>query len=156
MLSEMPDMVSRVVLGTATLAADSGAVGNVMAWPGLAWLGLAWVSGREVTPPNTLPDMVGLSGCLRSFPGGNLLTKNKLSFIQARKMQVLLPDMMGILQVGSADLKIKTLMFFKNVMGKPTTFQNLDEAVGSPITGQLMENLPLLFDLVRLMWGPEP
>ncbi|KAL9868132.1 uncharacterized protein GJ701_016061 [Geothlypis trichas] len=64
----------------------------------------------------------------------------------ARKMQVLLPDMMGILQVGSTDLKIKTLMFFKNVMGKPTTFQNLDEAVGSPITGQLMENLPLLFD----------
>ncbi|KAF4790939.1 bone morphogenetic protein 6 [Turdus rufiventris] len=64
----------------------------------------------------------------------------------ARKMQVLLPHMMGVLQVGSADLKIKVLMFFKNVMGKTTTFQNLDESVGSPITGQLMENLRLLFD----------
>ncbi|CAN8184378.1 unnamed protein product [Coccothraustes coccothraustes] len=64
----------------------------------------------------------------------------------ASQMQVFLPDMMGVLQVGSADLKIKSLMFFKNVMGKPTTFQTLEEAVGSPITGQLMENLPLLFD----------
>lgn len=72
----------------------------------------------------------------------NLLTKRKLSFIQAGQMQVLLPDMMGVLQAGSADLKIKVLMFFKNVMG-------------SPITGQLMENLLLLFDSVRLIWDPE-
>lgn len=71
-------------------------------------------------------------------------------------MQVLLPHMMGVLQVGSADLKIKVLMFFKNVMGKTTTFQNLDESVGSPITGQLMENLRLLFDSVRPMGDPEP
>lgn len=34
MLSETHDMVSRVVLGTATLAAESGTVGKV-------WLGLA-------------------------------------------------------------------------------------------------------------------
>lgn len=71
-------------------------------------------------------------------------------------MQVLLPDVMKVLQAGSADLKIKSLMFFKNVMGKITTFQNLEETVGSPITGQLMENLLLLFDLVRLIWDPEP
>ncbi|XP_064281302.1 maestro heat-like repeat family member 5 [Passer domesticus] len=64
----------------------------------------------------------------------------------ARKMQVLLPDMMGVLQVGSADLKIKSLMFFKNVMDTPTTIQNPEETVDSPITGQLMENLLLLFD----------
>lgn len=86
----------------------------------------------------------------------NRLTKKKLSFIQARKMQVLLPDMMGFLQAGSADLKIKVLVFFKNVMGKTTTFQNLEKSVGSPITGQLMENLLLLFDSVRLTWDPEP
>lgn len=71
-------------------------------------------------------------------------------------MQVLLPDVMKVLQAGSADLKIKSLMFFKNVMGKITTFQNLEETVGSPITGQLMENLLLLFDSVRLIWDPEP
>lgn len=47
MLSETPDMVSRVVLGTATLAADSGAVGNVMAWPGLGWLGLGVRQGGD-------------------------------------------------------------------------------------------------------------
>ncbi|XP_068058226.1 uncharacterized protein [Anomalospiza imberbis] len=64
----------------------------------------------------------------------------------ARKMQVLLPDVMKILQAGIADLKIKSLMFFKNMMGKTTTFQNLEETVGSPITGQLMENLLLFFD----------
>lgn len=64
--------------------------------------------------------------------------------------------MMGVLQIGSADLKIKVLMFFKNVMGKTTTFQNLDESVGSPITGQLMENLLLLFDSVRPMGDPDP
>lgn len=108
----------------------------------VAWLGLVWESHMDVAAPNTLPAMVGLGGCLRSFPGVNLLTKRKLSFIQAGQMQVLLPDMMGVLQAGSADLKIKVLMFFKNVMG-------------SPITGQLMENLLLLFDSVRLIWDPE-
>lgn len=73
MLSEMHDMVSRMVLGTATLAAESGAVGK--AWLGLAWLGLVWESGREVTALNSLPAMVGLGGCLKSFPAVNLLKK---------------------------------------------------------------------------------
>lgn len=86
----------------------------------------------------------------------NLLTKKKLSFIQTRKMQALLPHMVGFLQAGSAGLKIKVLMFFKNVIGKTTTFQSLEKSVGSPITGQLMENLVRLFDSVRLMWDPEP
>lgn len=122
----------------------------------VAWFGLVWESGRDVTAPNILPAMVGLGGCLRSFPDVNLLTKNKLSFIQARKIQVLLPDKMGVLQAGSADLKIRVLMFFKNVMGKTTTFQNLEKTVGSPITGQLMEIVLPLFDLVRMMWDPEP
>lgn len=109
-----------------------------------------------MTAPNTLPATVGPGGCLRSFPGVSLLTKKKPSFTQARKVQVLLPDMMGVLQAGSAELKIKGLMFFKNVMGKPTTFLNLEKTVGSPITGQLMENLLPLLDSIRLMWELSP
>lgn len=78
-------------------------------------------------------------------------TRRKLlSFIQARKMQVLLPHIMEVFQEGDTDIKMKALLVFRNMMG------HLKRKEASPIAVQLAEKLLRLFDDVRLMGETEP
>ncbi|KAM9239547.1 maestro heat-like repeat-containing protein family member 7 isoform 2-T5 [Leptosomus discolor] len=58
----------------------------------------------------------------------------------ARKMQVLLPPVMEVLQDGDADIKREVLVVFRNVMG------HLERKEASPIALQLAERLPPLFN----------
>ncbi|KAM9207785.1 uncharacterized protein RG961_014921 [Leptosomus discolor] len=58
----------------------------------------------------------------------------------ARKMQVLLPPVMEVLQDGDADIEREVLVVFRNVMG------HLERKEASPIALQLAERLPPLFN----------
>ncbi|KAK4809437.1 hypothetical protein QYF61_009692 [Mycteria americana] len=68
----------------------------------------------------------------------------------ARKMLVLLPDIMETLQNANTDNKTKALLLFRNVMGP------MKRKKASPTALQLVEKLVPLFDDVRLLWEPEP
>ncbi|KAK4806335.1 hypothetical protein QYF61_017204, partial [Mycteria americana] len=87
------------------------------------------------------PDLVMVSLVL-----GGLITLSErpdmetLPFIQARKMQVLLPRIMEVLQDGDTDIKTKALVVFRNVMG------HLKRQEASPFAVQLVEELLPLFD----------
>ncbi|KAK2524825.1 hypothetical protein Q9233_009144 [Columba guinea] len=69
-----------------------------------------------------------------------------LFFIQARKMKVMLPDLMWVLQYGNKAIKMKALVVFRNVMAQ------LEREEASPITVLLAEFLLPFFDDVRLMY----
>ena len=86
------------------------------------------------------------------FPGGlsPFHKKEILCFVQARKMLVLLPDIMETLQNANTDNKTKALLLFRNVMGP------MKRKEASPTALQLVEKLLPLFDDVRLLWEPEP
>ena len=76
--------------------------------------------------------------------------KETVCFIQARKIPVLLPDIMETLQDANSDVKMKALVFLRNMMGHTKR----EEA--SLIALQLAEKLLPLFDDVRLPWEPQP
>ncbi|KAK2529649.1 hypothetical protein Q9233_006816 [Columba guinea] len=67
-------------------------------------------------------------------------TIRKLCFLQARKITVLLPDIMETMQDTNSDVKRKALLLFRNTMG------HLDREEASPIALQLAEKLLPLFD----------
>ncbi|KAK2529668.1 hypothetical protein Q9233_006835 [Columba guinea] len=67
-------------------------------------------------------------------------TIRKLCFLQARKILVLLPDIMETMQDTNSDVKRKALLLFRNTMG------HLDREEASPIALQLAEKLLPLFD----------
>ena len=76
--------------------------------------------------------------------------KEMACFIQARKMQVLLEDLMATLQHASEDIQMQVLLVLRNVLGHVMG----EEA--SPIALQLVEKLLPLFNDVRLLQDPEP
>lgn len=76
--------------------------------------------------------------------------KETVCFIQARKIPVLLPDIMETLQDANSDVKMKALVLLRNMMGHTKR----EEA--SLIALQLVEKLLPLFDDVRLPWEPQP
>ena len=76
--------------------------------------------------------------------------KETVCFIQARKIPVLLPDIVETLQDANSDVKMKALVFLRNMMGHTKR----EEA--SLIALQLAEKLLPLFDDVRLPWEPQP
>ena len=45
------------------------------------------------------------------------ITQRNLRFLQARKMEVVLPEIMATLQAASADVKMKALFVIQNIMG---------------------------------------
>ncbi|KAK2517678.1 hypothetical protein Q9233_012934 [Columba guinea] len=71
---------------------------------------------------------------------GMCFTMRKLCFLQARKILVLLPDIMDAVQYASSDVKRKALVVCRNMMG------HLGREEASPITLQLAESLLRLFD----------
>ena len=75
--------------------------------------------------------------------------KETVCFIQARKIPVLLPDIVETLQDANSDVKMKALVFLRNMMGHTKR----EEA--SLIALQLAEKLLPLFDDVRLPWEPQ-
>lgn len=77
-------------------------------------------------------------------------TKKKLSFIQARKMLVILPCIRELLEDGHSNIKTDVLVIFRNVM------RHLERKEASAIAVQLAEKLLPLFDAVRLMGETEP
>lgn len=77
-------------------------------------------------------------------------TVRKLCSTQARKILVLLPDVMEALQDYSADAKVKALVFLRNMMG------HMKRKEASLMALQLAEKLLPLVDDVRLPWGPKP
>ena len=76
--------------------------------------------------------------------------KETVCFIQARKIPVLLPDIMETLQDANSDVKMKALVFLRNMMG------HMKREEASLIALQLAEKLLPLFDDVRLPWEPQP
>ncbi|XP_064903895.1 uncharacterized protein LOC135577702 [Columba livia] len=64
----------------------------------------------------------------------------------ARKMEVMLPDLMWVLQYGNKAIKMKALVIFRNVMAQ------LEREKASPIAVRLAEFLLPFFDDVRLMY----
>ncbi|KAK4806336.1 hypothetical protein QYF61_017205 [Mycteria americana] len=80
------------------------------------------------------PDLVMVSLVL-----GGLITLSERPDM-ARKMQVLLPRIMEVLQDGDTDIKTKALVVFRNVMG------HLKRKEASPFAVQLVEELLPLFD----------
>ena len=86
------------------------------------------------------------------LPGWSSLLHNKetVCSLQARKMQVLLPDIMETLRHANTDVKMKSLEFFRNMMG------HMKRKEASLIALQLAEKLLPLFDDVRLLWEPQP
>ncbi|CAM9147150.1 unnamed protein product, partial [Bubo scandiacus] len=69
-----------------------------------------------------------------------LHNKETMCSIQARKMQVLLPDIMETLRHANTDVKMKSLVFFRNMMG------HVKRKEASLIALQLAEKLLPLFD----------
>ena len=69
--------------------------------------------------------------------------------IQARTMKALLPRIVEMLEHDDPDVTMKMLLLFRNVLGHLTR----DEA--GPIAVLLVEQLPPLFEHVRLMGEPE-
>lgn len=145
-------------------------MGNAVAWP---WLGVrTWGDGSSHPPccgggwwvPAELSMHSGLPIHLPLQGGGKrgwlsrgpcspgpspLHNKETGCFIQARKMLVLLPDVMETLQDANSDVKMKALVFLGNMMGHVKG----DEA--SLMALRLAEKLLPLFDDVRLPWEPE-
>jgi len=76
--------------------------------------------------------------------------RETLSLIQARKMTAFLPHIVEMLQHDDPDVMMKVLELFRNVQGHLTR----DEA--GPIAVLLEEQLPPLFEHVRLMGEPVP
>ncbi|KAK2511335.1 hypothetical protein Q9233_017059, partial [Columba guinea] len=66
--------------------------------------------------------------------------RETLFFVQARKMEVMLPDLMWVLQYGNKAIKIKALVIFRNVMAQ------LDREEASPMAVRLAEFLLPFFD----------
>ncbi|KAK4806342.1 hypothetical protein QYF61_017211 [Mycteria americana] len=69
-----------------------------------------------------------------------VLSDQSIFASMARKMQVLLPRIMEVLQDGDRDIKTKALVVFRNVMG------HLKRKEASPFAVQLVEELLPLFD----------
>jgi len=76
--------------------------------------------------------------------------RETLSVIQARKMTAFLPRIVEMLQHDDPDVMMKVLELFRNMLGHLTR----DEA--GPIAVLLEEQLPPLFEHVRLMGEPVP
>jgi len=116
----------------------------VVAWP---WLAVRrWGDGSKHPP---------CRGGAQWLPGdlsrhGPFHKKEVLFCIQARKMQVLLPDLMEVLQKGNEHIKTKALVVTQNIKGR------LKKREASSVAVQLAEKLLPLFDEVRLMGQPEP
>ncbi|KAM6042948.1 maestro heat-like repeat-containing protein family member 7 [Theristicus caerulescens] len=68
----------------------------------------------------------------------------------ARKILVLLPDIMASQENANADNKMKALLVFRNVLG------HMSREEASLTALQLVEKLLPLFDDIRLLWEPEP
>ena len=118
-------------------------MGKVVAWP---WLGVRWWGDCSKRPP--------CRGGAQCLPGdlswhGPFRKKGVLFCIQARKMQVLLSDLMEVLQKGDEHIKTKALVVIQNIMGR------LKKREASSVAVQLAEKLLPLFDEVRLMGQPE-
>lgn len=103
-----------------------------------------------MTAPNTLPTTGLPGGCQGSCAGPQLLTKWKLSLLQARKFQSLLPDLMELMLHSSLHITLKALQVIQSIMG------HLNKREASPRAVQLLNMLQPLLDSVRLMWEPEP
>lgn len=80
----------------------------------------------------------------------DLLTKWKLSFMQARKMKVLLPDLVNLLWQDYMSLAMKALMVLQNVM------RHFKRTEASSIAMDLVKPLWPYFSEVRPMWSPSP
>lgn len=72
-----------------------------------------------------------------------------MCFIQARKILVLLPDLIDRLQRAHSKNRMKILLIFRNVRG------HLKKKASSTAL-QMAEKLLQLFDDVRLLWKPHP
>ncbi|XP_071654504.1 uncharacterized protein [Patagioenas fasciata] len=83
-----------------------------------------------------------------TFPGGVISGSERADM--ARKIQSLLPQVVGLLDYGNTEMKRKVLAFFRSVMG------HLKREEARPAVEQLEEKLLPLFDDVRLMTEPEP
>ncbi|KAM6184409.1 uncharacterized protein WM294_017128 [Sarcoramphus papa] len=68
----------------------------------------------------------------------------------ARKMRVLLEDIVETLESGNEDIQMKALLVFRNMLG------HMRRQEASPIALQLAEKLLPLFNHVRLLQEPEP
>jgi len=115
-----------------------------VAWP---WLGVRRWGDCSRHPP--------CRGGAQWLPGdlsrhGPFHKKEVLFRIQARKMQILLPDLIEVLQKGEEHIKTKALVVIQNTMN------GLKKTEASPLAVQLAEKLLPLFDEVRLMGQPEP
>ena len=82
--------------------------------------------------------------------GGSFHKKATVCFVQARKLTVLLPDVLETLTDANADVKTKALVLFINMMG------HMKREEANLISLRLAEELLPLFDDVRLPWEPEP
>jgi len=115
----------------------------VVSWP---WLGVRWWGDCSKCPPCR----GGEGGCLGSFAGTERFHKKEVLFyVQARKMQVFLTDLMKLLQKGDERIKTKALFDFQNIM------VHLKKTEASPVAVQLAEKLVPVFDEVRLMGQTE-
>ena len=73
-----------------------------------------------------------------------------MCFVQARKLTVLLPDILESLTDANTYVKTKALVVFINVMG------HMKREEANLISLRLVEKLLPLFNDVRLPWEPEP
>ena len=73
-----------------------------------------------------------------------------MSFLQARKIQVVLPDILEALQDTNTDVVLKALLVLSNVMA------HVERREASRTALQLAEKLLPLFDHVSLLGEPEP
>lgn len=80
--------------------------------------------------------------------GHGFPTRSPHLLLQARKLQRLLPHIMGRLQDAEDELRIKALLILRNVMG------HLPREEASPIAVGLLRDLRLLLDGVRAAWAP--
>lgn len=76
------------------------------------------------------------------------ITQRNLRFLQARKMEVVLPEIMATLQAASADVKMKALFVIQNIMG------HVKRKEASSIAVQHAEELlPLFVDVSEAAVG---
>ncbi|XP_068779813.1 uncharacterized protein [Struthio camelus] len=149
-VSERATMVSRGEPGKAVQERGGGqkARGKAVSWallgPGRCG-GCAAPGERHPCPPERAP-RAG-PACPSSF--GQSFSQPSLSWLhqkhagcvtQARKMHLLLPDLMKCLQDADRDIRLKALMVLRNV------FSYTDRQRAQPTTLQLMEMLLPLFD----------
>ena len=86
------------------------------------------------------------------MPGGvfhHFTKRRPVCFVQARKMLVLLPDIMETLPAANTNVTVKALVVITNVI----CHMKWEEA--NRIALRLVEKLLPLFDDVRLLWLPE-